>query len=108
MKEKVRFLGLDVHAETMAVAIAGPDGAVPSENSSGQRTQRGRIAKTGNAHLRRIVVEAAWSYRLRPGVGPALRNRQEGCRKRSRKLPGKRNTDCTSAIALQCYKTVYY
>ena len=35
-------------------------------------------AKTGNAHLRRIVVEAAWSYRLRPGVGPALRKRQEG------------------------------
>ena len=41
-------------------------------------TQRGSITKTGNAHLRRIVVEAAWSYRLRPGVGPALRKRQEG------------------------------
>jgi len=36
------------------------------------------ITKTGNAHLRRIVVEAAWSYRLRPGVGPALRKRQQG------------------------------
>ena len=30
MKEKVRFLGLDVHAETIAVAIAEPDGAVRS------------------------------------------------------------------------------
>src|SRR5271155_2997080 len=51
---------------------------VPREDSSGKRTQRGSITKTGNAHLRRIVVESAWSYRLRPGVGPALRKRQEG------------------------------
>jgi transposase len=53
-------------------------GTVPSENSSGQRTRRGSITKTGNAHLRRIAVEAAWSYRLRPCVGSALRKRQEG------------------------------
>jgi transposase len=53
-------------------------GMVPSENSSGGRTQRGRITKTGNAHLRRIAGEAAWSYRMRPCVGPALRKRQEG------------------------------
>ena len=30
LKEKVRFLGLDVHAETIAVAIAEPDGEVRS------------------------------------------------------------------------------
>ncbi|MGH8313058.1 MAG: IS110 family transposase [Terriglobales bacterium] len=53
-------------------------GTVPSENSSGGRTRRGGITKTGNAHLRRIVVEAAWCYRLRPRVGPALRQRQQG------------------------------
>jgi len=58
--------------------LMGYSGTVPSENSSGKRTQRGSITKTGNAHLRRIAVEAAWSYRLRPGVGPALRKRQEG------------------------------
>ena len=58
--------------------LMGYSGAVPSEDSSGGRTQRGSITKTGNAHLRRIAVEAAWSYRLRPGVGPALRKRQEG------------------------------
>jgi transposase len=58
--------------------LMGYSGAVPRENSSGQRTQRGNITKTGNAHLRRITVEAAWSYRLRPGVGPGLRKRQEG------------------------------
>ncbi len=58
--------------------LMGYSGAVPSENSSGKRKQQGSITKAGNAHLRRIVVEAAWSYRLRPGVGPALRKRQEG------------------------------
>jgi transposase len=56
----------------------GYSGAVPSENSSGLRQQRGTITRTGNAHLRRIAIEAAWSYRLRPAVGPALRKRQEG------------------------------
>jgi transposase len=58
--------------------LMGYSGTVPSENSSGKRTQRGGITKTGNAHLRRIAVESAWSYRLRPGIGPGLRKRQEG------------------------------
>jgi transposase len=53
-------------------------GAVPSEDSSGQRVRRGAITKTGNAHLRRVVMEAAWAYRLLPGIGPALRQRQKG------------------------------
>ena len=52
-------------------------GAVPSEESTGQRQRRGNITKTGNAHLRRIAIEAAWSYRLKPSVGPALHKRQE-------------------------------
>jgi transposase len=58
--------------------LMGYSGAVPSEDSSGKREQRGSITKTGNAHLRRIVVEAAWSYRHRPAIGPRLRKRQEG------------------------------
>ena len=57
--------------------LMGYSGAVSSEDSSGERTRRGRITKTGNAHLRRIAVEAAWSYKFRPAVGPALRKRQE-------------------------------
>ena len=58
--------------------LMGYSGAVPSEDSSGKRQQRGAITKTGNSHLRRVVVEAAWSYRLKPAVGPGLRKRQEG------------------------------
>jgi transposase len=53
-------------------------GIVASEDSSGERTRRGGITKTGNAHVRRVVVEAAWAYRHRPGIGVTLRKRQEG------------------------------
>jgi len=56
--------------------LMGYSGAVASEHSSGARTRRGGITKTGNAHLRRIVIEAAWAYRHRPAVGAALRKRQ--------------------------------
>lgn len=58
--------------------LMGYSGAVPREDSSGTHTRRGAITKTGNAHLRRIIVEAAWAYRCRPAVGPGLRKRQEG------------------------------
>lgn len=53
-------------------------GLVPSEHSSGTKQARGRITKTGNAHLRRVLVEAAWHYRHRPFVGATLRRRQQG------------------------------
>ena len=56
--------------------LMGYSGAVASEHSSGPRIHRGGITKTGNAHLRRIVVEAAWTYRHRPRIGAALRRRQ--------------------------------
>lgn len=53
-------------------------GLVPSEHSSGTKQARGAITKTGNAHLRRVLVEAAWHYRHKPFVGAALRRRQHG------------------------------
>jgi transposase len=53
-------------------------GLVPSEHSSGTKRARGGITKTGNAHLRRVLVEAAWHYRHRPFVGDTLRRRQQG------------------------------
>ena len=56
--------------------LMGYSGAVASEDSSGTRIRRGAITKTGNAHLRRVVIEAAWAYRYRPAVGAALRKRQ--------------------------------
>ena len=53
-------------------------GLVPSEHSSGGSRQQGRITKTGNAHLRRVLGESAFCGRLRPRRGPNLQRRQEG------------------------------
>lgn len=58
--------------------LMGYSGAVASEDSSGAQTRRGAITKTGNAHLRRVLIEAAWSYRHRPAVGATLRKRHAG------------------------------
>ena len=59
-----------------APQVMGYSGLGAREDSSGGRTRRGGITKTGNAHLRRIVIEAAWAYLHRPSVGGALRKRQ--------------------------------
>jgi transposase len=61
-----------------ATQLMGYAGVVACEASSGTRTWRGGITKTGNAHLRRIVGEAAWAYRHRPAVRGALKQRQVG------------------------------
>ena len=51
-------------------------GVVPSERTSGTHRRQGGITKTGNAHLRRIIGEAAWAYRYGPAVRAPLRARQ--------------------------------
>jgi transposase len=56
--------------------LMGYAGIVPSEHSSGSTTHRSAITKTGNAHLRRVIVEAAWTYQHRPAVLGELRRRQ--------------------------------
>ena len=58
--------------------LMGYSGLVSSEFTTGNRVQRGPITKTGNAHLRRIITEAAWAYQRRPWVGGALLKRQQG------------------------------
>jgi transposase len=58
--------------------LMGYSGMVSREDSSGARVRRGAITKTGNAHLRRIVGEAAWTARYRPAVSPILKRRQAG------------------------------
>ena len=57
--------------------LMGYSGLVPREYSSGNRVQRGAISKTGNAHLRRVLVEAAWTYRHRPNLQGGLLRRQK-------------------------------
>lgn len=53
-------------------------GLTPSEYSSSDRKRRGGITKAGNSHVRRLLIEAAWSYRHRPLVRGALKKRREG------------------------------
>lgn len=57
--------------------LMGYLGLVPSEHSTGDNIRRGSITKTGNGHVRRVLVEAAWAYRLRARVSRALLSRQE-------------------------------
>jgi transposase len=56
--------------------LMGYLGLVPSENSSGESRQRGAITRTGNNHVRRLLVEAAWHNRHRPSVGLPLKHRR--------------------------------
>jgi len=57
--------------------LMGYSGLVPREYSSGNKTQRGAITKSGNAHLRRVLVEAAWTYQHRPNVQGRVLRRQK-------------------------------
>jgi transposase len=57
-------------------------GLVPGEDSSGEKQRRGRITRTGNSLVRRLLVETAWHYQHRPGVGMALARRRKGQPKR--------------------------
>jgi transposase len=50
-------------------------GLVPSEYSSGASRVQGAITKTGNTHVRRLLVEAAWHHRARYVVGKTMRDR---------------------------------
>ena len=57
--------------------LMGDLGLVPSEHSSRDKVSRGSITKTGNAHARSILTEAAWNYRFTARIGPKAQQRQE-------------------------------
>ena len=52
-------------------------GLVPSEHSSGQSRVQGSITKTGNTHVRWLLVEAAWHHLPNYVVGKTMRGRWE-------------------------------
>ena len=61
-----------------APALMAYLGLVPGEDSSGEKHRRGRITRTGNALVRRLLVETAWHYQHRPSIGVALTRRRKG------------------------------
>jgi transposase len=60
-----------------ASALVAYLGMRPSEESSGDRLRRGSITKAGNAEARRVLIEAAWCYRLPPQVSKAIEARRD-------------------------------
>lgn len=62
-----------------APAFMAYTGLVPSEASSGGTVQRGGITKTGNAHIRRVLVEAAWCNRNGVATSKVVDARRVGC-----------------------------
>jgi hypothetical protein len=52
-------------------------GLVPSEHSSGASIKRGGLTKAGNSAARRLLIEAAWTYRFPARVSRELLLRQE-------------------------------
>ena len=53
-------------------------GLVPREHSTGDKQRRGKTTGVGNAHVRRVLTEAAHPYRYRAGVSKALAERRRG------------------------------
>jgi transposase len=53
-------------------------GLVPSERTTGDNVRRGAITKTGNSRARRVLVEAAWTYRHPARVSQTLQDRLKG------------------------------
>jgi len=53
-------------------------GVTPAEHSSGEKRRQGSITKNGNSYARKLLVEAAWSYRYPARVSPQIQRRQEG------------------------------
>jgi transposase len=75
---------------------------VPSEHSSGGpgKARRGAITKAGNAHLRRVLIEAARSYRHRPRIGVELQKRQRGLDEAVKEVAWKaQHRGCTSGTS---------
>lgn len=70
--------GADLTRFRTARELMAYAGIVPSEYSTGRSQHRGAITKTGNAHPRYVLVEAAWHYRHRPALWGGLRQRQIG------------------------------
>ena len=68
----------DVRRFPSAPTLMAYLGLVPGEDSSGEKHRRGRITRTGNALIRRVLVEVAWHYQHRPAIGVALARRRKG------------------------------
>ena len=68
--------GGDLRQYGGASEFMGSTGMVPGEHSTGEKHRRGSITKAGNVYIRRILIEAAWSYQRRAHGGAAIQKRR--------------------------------
>jgi len=66
----------DLRRFTSASQLMAAVGLVPSESSTGDKTRRFGITKTGNAHVRHVLVQAGWHYQSSPRTGSTVRKRR--------------------------------
>lgn len=71
----------DLRRFATAPQLMAAIGVVPGEQSTGDKTTRLSITKTGNAHVRRVLVEAAWQYQRRITNGPRVGRRRKDQRR---------------------------
>ncbi len=74
-------------------------GLVPRERSTGETVRRSGLTLAGNRRARRVLVEAAWSYRHPARVSQTLQVRLEGLPKTVRDIAWRRRSVCAAAIA---------
>lgn len=67
----------DIERFTHARQLMAYLGLVPGEHSSGAHRRQGSITKTGNAHARCALIEAAWQHRLPARITPIIARRQQ-------------------------------
>ena len=106
----------DLRRFTSARQLMAAVGLVPSEYSTGDKTRRFGITKTGNAHVRHVLIQASWHYQNTPAHGSTVRKRRadqpatvvavarkadERLHRKYRRLMsrGKRSTVAVTAIA---------
>jgi transposase len=89
----------DIGRFDQARKLMGYLGLVPSEHSSGERVSRGAITKTGNAHARRLLTEAAWNYRFKARIGYEAQRRQENLPQLIRDIAWKAQLRLTARFA---------
>ena len=67
----------DLRRFASAPQLMAAVGLIPSEYSTGDKTNRFSITKTGNAYVRHILVEAAWQYQRHITSGRTIKARRK-------------------------------
>jgi transposase len=78
-------------------------GLVPGERSSGERRRPTSITKAGSIVARKLIVEAAWAYRMPAKVGQGMQRRQRGSPRKSAPSHGRRKSDFARDIG-KCWR----